>query len=236
MSGGPVFLDEPAQSGAGPVAGINTGFHNSGTQHYGDLTPAFAFYVAVKRANSWRESTDAERTEVLRELANLGFLSSPNPTDDALRRALIEFQDKYAALSHPGSELWHDRDCRYYWLQPDAEILELVRTVADHRMRNGSGPTGRWCGPGVRLEILHSGKGGWTVGNGSEPPLHIQTVVTAGSYVSLEGSAAGSRFAYEFYRESGSLDLIHVNASASPPFVPDVNGVITLTPCMKTDR
>src|SRR5262249_15094190 len=127
------------------------------------------------------------------------------------------------------SELWHDRYGRYYSLRADESVLSLVRTVVGRPATEGL--AGGWCGQDLRLDIRRSSKG-WTVGNGRGAPNRIQSIVTAGRYASLEGVANGTRFAYEFYRESGSLALIHVDASTSAPYVPpDTNGIISLARC-----
>ncbi len=231
MSGGPAFVVDPLSPPAGQVVGINTGFFISGAQRYEDLTPAFAFYLAVNRANSSRALTDGETNEILQNLLKHGFITSLKPSDEELQKGLIGFQDKFGALSHPGGELWHDRYGRYYSLRPDEDVLSLVRTVNGTSGAASSEIAGSWCGEDLRLDI-HSSRKGWTVGNGREAPSRVQTITTAGRYVSLEGSVGGTKVAYEFYREPDSLELIHVDASASAPYVPsEINGVIRLTRC-----
>lgn len=231
MSGGPAFFADPTSGNKIDVAGINTGSWLTNHGSYGNLTPAFAFYLAVERANSAVTLNESEKREILDALIGHGLLSGPGATSDQVRSALIVFQDKYAALVHPGAELWHNRYGRFYSLQPDRDSLSLVRAVADPKAAARPGLAGNWCGQGLHLQIRHSPKG-WMIGDGRDPPSRIASFVTAGNYVSLEGASEGSRFAYEFYRQPGSLELLQVDVTAPAPYLPTgLNGVVKLTPC-----
>jgi len=235
MSGGPVLVDAPAQEHAGSVVGINTGVYVSPQQHLENVTPVFALSVPAHRAATAHALQGSERQTALSQLVRLGLLSSKTADDSELRRALIAFQDKYAQFKHPGRELWHDLYGRYYSLQLDEDFRELIDDVAHPGRKQLAALAGQWCGVGVSLVLAHS-PSGWRVGTSKGALLPVRSIVTAGSFASLDAGTPDLQYSYEFYREPGAIDLIHVDATATPPGVPEgLNGVITLRRCAERE-